>query len=195
MATRTRPQTKSSSKQVAVHSNQQHQQAGQKKTIKTHVVEQLNPFNVGVFCACSTLVGGALSIYMTNYWFGKKATEKANQDKKDLAEHRNGFQGATVQEVPALEATIIETTTEDETTITTGEETTITKIERITAVGGDFRFPAPGFFFLLALLQAIPGYNNNALDSRTSAMFQHWTFISSTSTDFIIYDWLLMYRR
>ncbi|EME78975.1 uncharacterized protein MYCFIDRAFT_198870 [Pseudocercospora fijiensis CIRAD86] len=88
MATRTRPQTKSSSKQVAVQSNQQ--QSGQKKTLKTHVVEQLTPFNVGVFCACSTLVGGALSIYMTNYWFGKKATEKANQDKKDLEEHRNG---------------------------------------------------------------------------------------------------------
>ncbi|KAF7196761.1 hypothetical protein HII31_01900 [Pseudocercospora fuligena] len=88
MATRTRPQTKSFSKQVAVQPNQQQQ--GQKKNIKTHVVESLNPFNVGVFCACSTLVGGALSIYMTNYWFGKKAAEKANQDKKDLADHRNG---------------------------------------------------------------------------------------------------------
>ncbi|KXS98884.1 hypothetical protein AC578_10874 [Pseudocercospora eumusae] len=88
MATRTRPQTKSSSKQVAVQQQQQ-QSGSQKKNIKTHVVESLNPFNVGVFCACSTLVGGALSIYMTNYWFGKKATEKANQDKKDLADHRN----------------------------------------------------------------------------------------------------------
>lgn len=88
MATRTRPSTKSSSKQVAVQSKQQ-QQAQPKKNVKDHVVETLTPFNVGVFCACSTLVGGALSIYMTNYWFGKKATEKAAQDKKEIEEHRN----------------------------------------------------------------------------------------------------------
>ncbi|KXT17485.1 hypothetical protein AC579_3214 [Pseudocercospora musae] len=49
------------------------EQEGEKKTGLAKFEEYITPFNVGILLGCFDLIGGGLSLYMTNKRFGKKA--------------------------------------------------------------------------------------------------------------------------
>ncbi|PIA94799.1 hypothetical protein CB0940_08195 [Cercospora beticola] len=56
---------------------QQHQgQEAEKKTGFAKIEEYITPFNVGILMGCMDLIGGSISLYMTNKRFSKKALAK-----------------------------------------------------------------------------------------------------------------------
>ena len=59
-----------------VQKQQQQQQQEQKKTGFEKFEEYITPFNVGILMGCMDLIGGTISLYMTNKRFSKKALAK-----------------------------------------------------------------------------------------------------------------------
>ncbi|KXS98888.1 hypothetical protein AC578_10842 [Pseudocercospora eumusae] len=60
-------------KQQEQQQQQGEEQEEEKKTGLAKLEEYITPFNVGILLGCFDLIGGGLSLYMTNKRFGKKA--------------------------------------------------------------------------------------------------------------------------